>query len=61
MYEIEIGLRETNYDWRQINEIGGEDTLLICQQCGYAANREVAVAAKATGSSVKAPSWELYV
>jgi prolyl-tRNA synthetase len=30
---------------------GGEDTLLVCPQCGYAANQEVAVAAKGSGGS----------
>ncbi|GEO24612.1 proline--tRNA ligase [Alicyclobacillus acidoterrestris] len=30
----------------------GEDTLLICDRCGYAANREVAVAQKSSGGLV---------
>ncbi|HWI63790.1 MAG TPA: proline--tRNA ligase, partial [Symbiobacteriaceae bacterium] len=30
---------------------GGEDTLIVCPGCGYAANQEIAVAAKATTAS----------
>jgi prolyl-tRNA synthetase len=34
---------------------GGEDTLIVCPGCGYAANQEVAVAAKGAGAGAVAP------
>jgi len=40
---------------------GGEDTLLTCRNCGYAANREVAVSAKTMNDSGDEPSWKFYV
>ena len=39
---------------------GGEDTLLVCSHCGYAANREVAVAEKTRHDAKEVPFWQLY-
>lgn len=33
---------------------GGEDTLIVCKQCGYSANRDVAVSNKAAGAPANA-------
>ncbi|WIG61262.1 MAG: Prolyl-tRNA synthetase, bacterial type [Ktedonobacterales bacterium] len=35
---------------------GGEDTLIVCTKCGYAANAEVAIARKDTGDAAIAPN-----
>jgi prolyl-tRNA synthetase len=40
---------------------GGEDTLVTCSNCGYAANREVAISAKPSNQPTINPSWTLYV
>lgn len=40
---------------------GGEDTLLTCRTCGYAANREVAVSHKRMRNATEAPAWRLYI
>jgi prolyl-tRNA synthetase len=38
---------------------GGEDTLIVCPGCGYAANQEVAVARKTAPERAEAPDAEL--
>lgn len=38
---------------------GGEDTLVVCHNCGYAANSEVAVSSKLSESAP--PVWNLFV
>ncbi|QQE77089.1 proline--tRNA ligase [Alicyclobacillus sp. SO9] len=39
---------------------GGEDTLVTCRGCGYAANNEVAVSKKPSLGSKEMASWTLY-